>query len=684
MAYTKYSLTPANNNAAPPDGAPEGMLPSAVNDTMRDMMAQIRDVGDGIRGGTYTMTAPVITGGSITGAALSGNTFTNPVITGGSINNTPIGASTANTGAFTTLGATGVATFSAGTVSAPAITTTGDTNTGIFFPAADTIAFTEGGVEAMRISSSANVGIGTGSPTARLCISGNQSFVERTDAYIGVDVATVGGNGGSLSVKAGAGSGSGNFAGNLLLGAGRGNASASTGYIGFGTAIGTNTVGLDAEYMRINSSGQVLIGTTTNTGSRKLNVVGSIASTFSDANDNQLIIGATSSTAFVSSSYGTTGAYRPLTFETNGTERMRIDTSGNVGIGTSSPGNKLEVYGTGTDTTIEVNGTGRYRSFEIHASGSRVGYLSDDSTDSIMRLLTNRGTLSFSTGEIERMRLNSSGNLTVGGTSNGGARIKSNITSAGNTVPNLVLSNEGAATLNSATALIFNNSSDFADGSFQFNSSRIQSICTNATTQTAALLFATYNGSECSERMRITSGGNLLVGTSDSGFTTGSGLKFVPATADPLLGLVGSSSSNGDVTYRLYSTGAAAYRFYVGFGGTVYATSTTITAISDARLKENIQDIDVGLDKIMALKPRKFDWKEGKGKDKKGDRGWIAQEFETVFPEMIDTWLDKAPEGEEPYKAVNADLIPVLVKAIQEQQTLIEQLTTRLNALEGK
>lgn len=67
MAYTKYSLTPANNNAAPPDGAPEGMLPSAVNDTMRDMMSQIRDCGDGIRGGTYTMTAPVITGGSISG-----------------------------------------------------------------------------------------------------------------------------------------------------------------------------------------------------------------------------------------------------------------------------------------------------------------------------------------------------------------------------------------------------------------------------------------------------------------------------------------------------------------------------------------------------------------------------------------------------------------------------------------
>lgn len=67
MAYTKYSLTPADNNSAPPNGAPEGMLPSGVNDTMRDMMSQIRDVGDGVRDGTYTMTAPVITGGSISG-----------------------------------------------------------------------------------------------------------------------------------------------------------------------------------------------------------------------------------------------------------------------------------------------------------------------------------------------------------------------------------------------------------------------------------------------------------------------------------------------------------------------------------------------------------------------------------------------------------------------------------------
>jgi len=163
MAYTKYSLTPANNTAAPPDGAPEGMLPSAVNDTMRDMMAQIRDCGDGVRDGTYTMTAVKITGGTITGATLTGNTFTNPVVTGGTITSPVITGGTITSPVITgaTITASGVATFSAGTVALPAITTTGDTNTGIFFPAADTIAFTEGGVESMRIDTSGNLLLGT-------------------------------------------------------------------------------------------------------------------------------------------------------------------------------------------------------------------------------------------------------------------------------------------------------------------------------------------------------------------------------------------------------------------------------------------------------------------------------------------------------------------------------------------
>lgn len=110
MAYTKYSLTPANNNAAPPDGAPEGMLPSAVNDTMRDMMAQIRDVGDGIRDGTYTMTAPKITGGSITGI-----TFSSIVVTGGSVTGVTFSSSNATISGGSITGITDLAVADGGT-----------------------------------------------------------------------------------------------------------------------------------------------------------------------------------------------------------------------------------------------------------------------------------------------------------------------------------------------------------------------------------------------------------------------------------------------------------------------------------------------------------------------------------------------------------------------------------------
>ena len=115
-----------------------------------------------------TGTAPLVVASTtnvanLNASSLNGATFAAP----GSI-----GSGTAGSGAFTTLSATGVATLSAGTVSDPALTTSGDTNTGIFFPAADTIALVEGGVEVIRINSSANVGIGTSSPGAKLAVVG--------------------------------------------------------------------------------------------------------------------------------------------------------------------------------------------------------------------------------------------------------------------------------------------------------------------------------------------------------------------------------------------------------------------------------------------------------------------------------------------------------------------------------
>jgi Chaperone of endosialidase len=188
------------------------------------------------------------------------------------------------------------------------------------------------------------------------------------------------------------------------------------------------------------------------------------------------------------------------------------------------------------------------------------------------------------------------------------------------------------------------------------------------------------------ERMRIDVSGNVIVGKTTSATGT-AGFNINPAgngTNIPLVNSSGADSTNNAVTYQVYSTSAGAFRFYVGYGGTVYATSTTISGVSDQRFKENIVDLDAGLDKILALKPRKFDWKEGKGANTKNARGFIAQEFETVFPDLIDEWKDPAPEGEEPYKSVRADLIPVLVKAIQELNSKVDAQATTIAELQAR
>ena len=268
-------------------------------------------------------------------------------------------------------------------------------------------------------------------------------------------------------------------------------------------------------------------------------------------------------------------------------------------------------------------------------------------------------TIAFSEGGTEAMRIDSSGNVGIGTTSPA-YRFQS-VNTAGNSFISAVSSN-------STTAGILLGDTDSATvGRVEYNNA-----------DNAMLLFTSG-----SERMRITSSGNVLVGTTDSSLTTGVGYKYLADANNPYIGIVNNASSNANNNYHLFSAGTGTYRFYVGLGGTVFATNTTISAISDVRLKENIQDIDVGLDAVMALKPRKFDWKAGKGKDIKGDRGWIAQEFETVFPEMINEWLDPSPEGEEPYKSVSADLIPVLVKAIQELKATVDAQAARITALEA-
>jgi hypothetical protein len=285
-------------------------------------------------------------------------------------------------------------------------------------------------------------------------------------------------------------------------------------------------------------------------------------------------------------------------------------------------------------------------------------------------------TIAFAEGGAEAMRITSAGNVGIG-TSSPGAKLEISGNNDGGASNNTLrfTDTDTSSGANQPTGRIEFYTSDSTPGPAGLTSFILSS--TEGTTGLGALSFGTGQSGSAAERMRIDSSGNLLVGTTSTAGTV-VGARMFPTG---LIQGTRSESTDAATQYDVYSTGAAAYRFYVGMGGTIFATSIVISAISDQRLKENVRDIDTGLDAIMALKPRRFDWKEGKGQDKKDVAGFIAQEFEDVFPECVST--SKAGADGIEYKNINHEtLIPTLVKAIQEQQALITALTARITALE--
>jgi len=405
--------------------------------------------------------------------------------------------------------------------------------------------------------------------------------------------------------------------------------SALTFYTNTGGASGTNPT----EKMRIDASGTLLVGRTGSSGLGKLNVEGGADFTGGDV--------------------------------------YLCRDSGSVGIG-CTPTTALDVSGAVTVTRSDVA--------DDHST------ISNEGGQFIISAATGGGggtyPMLFKTAATERMRINSDGSVDVGAVANQtsavlNARFNGAAIEFGH-------GNNGAGYY--GTAGSYGNNGQPYIGFSCYSQENLNLFTTTGAKGNiitgdlsgnltfAQVTTATAVDQSPENRMTLDASGNLLVGKTAASFTVlGAELRNS--------GQINSASTLDFL--NMYSTSASAYRFYVTNAGQINATSTSISAISDQRFKENIRDLDDGLSKVMQLKPRKFDWKEGKGADTKDARGFIAQEFEEVFPDLIAEWKDPAPEGEEPYKSVSQDLIPTLVKAIQEQQAIIEALTARIAALES-
>ena len=478
-------------------------------------------------------------------------------------------------GTVSSLEVTGVASFADGTAAAPSITNTGDTNTGMFFPAADTIAFAEGGVEVMRVDSSGNVGIGV-----------------TANAAIKLDV-----NGPVASRAA-----------------------------------------LTAD--QTSAGVMAYTGTTT-----------------------QLISYGSAVTGGIMDFYTGLGGVTP-------TVRMRIDASGNVGIGTTSPSSWSILAALGSNSTGFAGITAINSNANVGIGG--IQFASDSTyTKSAIGLVrenangqgslvfyndSNADAANWASGD-EKMRINASGNVGIGTSSPA-----STLAVGGNTPT------AGKVSVVGAAAGISLALSDNVNSSLYVKHLAGGSII--GTDAGGALRLGTDG---FTERMFIDSSGNVMVGT------TTAGGKFTLQCANAATAIV-TGNASGTAAYNaglFYNNGLSSLVGQISVSGAV----CTYLSVSDHRLKENVQPMVGALDKIALLNPVTYKWKY----DGSDGQGFIAHELQVVVPDCVSGEKDATDaDGNPQYQGIDTSfLVATLVKGMQEQQAIITALTARIAALEA-
>jgi hypothetical protein len=185
------------------------------------------------------------------------------------------------------------------------------------------------------------------------------------------------------------------------------------------------------------------------------------------------------------------------------------------------------------------------------------------------------------------------------------------------------------------------------------------------------LAFSSSDGTTVTERARINSSGNLLVGTTTA-FGT-SGLTFSPPDVSGCWSAC--TSASGAIHWRFYNPNGVVGAITTNGSSTTYSTS------SDYRLKHDIQPMTGALARVAALKPCTYKWKV----DGSDGEGFIAHELAEVVPQCVTGEKDAVDaDGNPVYQGIDTSfLVATLTAAIQEQQAIIQQLQADVAALKG-
>ena len=321
------------------------------------------------------------------------------------------------------------------------------------------------------------------------------------------------------------------------------------------------------------------------------------------AGDGYLNIGHFSNGTFIGT-YGDDGGVADvIRFGTHsGDERMRIDSSGNVGIGTAT----LNTI-SGTNPTLTLGGTGISGGLILQRAGTDKARLYENAGNMVHQGMTGVGHHFYVNAATQAMVIDSSGNVGIG-TDSPEYKVHQQGTGLQRNLIECTDNNAGGA---GVFFRVMNGASQVSNGTVTIDNS-------------GNMKFFTGTSSE-SERMRIDSSGNVLVQATASG---GNGLSIRPnATAGTVQQIFNRASTTSD-----------SYVFDFQNGGTTVGfirydnTSTAYSTSSDYRLKENVVEMTGALDRVSQLKPSRFNFISDA--DKTVD-GFLAHEVQEIVPEAI-------------------------------------------------